>query len=496
MGVGWRGLTVVPLVAVLVGVPPAPIEQGGRATPVGPTREVAYTLRYARPGDGTVHLALAPHPALVGAHDLVMPRAVPMGYGEAPYDAFVEDVSATGPDGAGVPVARLEGPRWRIGAEGASIARVDYRVDVRRMERDILAASDASRVRDGYVSLLGYSVFAYVDGLDGVATRLSIDAPPGWPVVATLAPGATGPGVREVRAGDFYALADSQVMLGPGPRVRHVASAVPLTVVVYAEGEADDAAYAELADTALRRVAAWFGDVPCDHYTVIQELLAPVSPRHQYGFSMEHLDSSTYYLSRDAGLTAASGADDRARVLYNFAHHVTHAWIPKRAFGEGYFPFRWELAPVLDTIWFSEGFAQYAAIAAVGAGEPDPPAYRAQMVARRFREPLVAMPAFLRRMPLVELSRAASTRYSSDFRTGRTSFARGGLMAAEMDERIAARTGGAKGLRDALRGLMTWSRGSGRGFRIDELPAIFAEATGVDTRDILDRWLAPMPDRP
>ena len=44
------------------------------------------------------------------------------------------------------------------------------------------------------------------------------------------------------------------------------------------------------------------------------------------------------------------------------------------------------------------------------------------------------MPAFIREMPLVPLSRIGSTRYSEDFRTGRTLFSRGALLAAELDE--------------------------------------------------------------
>jgi predicted metalloprotease with PDZ domain len=83
--------------------------------------------------------------------------------------------------------------------------------------------------------------------------------------------------------------------------------------------------------------------------------LTPISPQHQYGMSMEHLDSSTYYLAASASLTTASTPDDEARVLYNFAHHISHAWVPKRVYSEGYFPFQWELAPVLDSIWFAEG---------------------------------------------------------------------------------------------------------------------------------------------
>ena len=64
-------------------------------------------------------------------------------------------------------------------------------------------------------------------------------------------------------------------------------------------------------------------------------------------------------------------------------------------------------------------------------------------------------------------------------------------MAAEMDDRIRLQTRGEKSLRDALRHLMEWSRGNRRAFRLEELPVIFREATGVETASILDRWMRP-----
>lgn len=179
-----------------------------------------------------------------------------------------------------------------------------------------------------------------------------------------------------------------------------------------------------VATRAFQRVIEYFGTAPFRHYTVHQELLTPVSPRHEYGMSMEHLDSSTYYLAASSGLTGTSAPADEKRVLYNFAHHMAHAWVPKRAYGEGYFPFQWELAPLLDSIWFAEGFGQYAAIMALAAERPDPAAYRRQMLTRRFQSNISPAPAFLKRLPLAELSRVASTRYSEDFRTGRLVFAR------------------------------------------------------------------------
>lgn len=65
-------------------------------------------------------------------------------------------------------------------------------------------------------------------------------------------------------------------------------------------------------------------------------------------------------------------------------------------------------------------------------------------------------------------------------------------MAYEMDEKIRAATNGTNRLRDALRGLVAWSAKEGRPFRIDELSGIFKASTGVDTRDVMERWLAGM----
>jgi predicted metalloprotease with PDZ domain len=454
--------------------------------------DVAYQLRLEGAGSPFVAVELAWADPLPRPGVLVMPRAIPMGYGEQRYDAFLSEVQAAPPQGPLVAAERQEGPRWAL---PAGTSRVGYRVDLRAMEQAVTGASDASRLRDGYAAMLGYSVLAYVDGFETRPARLTVQGPPGWPVFATGAPRVPpAPDLVEVHAPDYYTLADGQLVMGPRAVIRQLtASPVPLYMAAYAEGDVDLDRTGRLAVTAFQRVAAYFGTVPFAHYTVHQELLQPISPRHEYGMSMEHLDSSTYYLAAASGLGPASTAADEARVLYNFAHHMAHAWVPKRAAGEGYFPFQWELAPVLDSIWFAEGFGQYAAIVAVAAGEADPAAFRAGMLARRFQANVDTAPPFLRRLDLVALSRLASTRYSEDFRTGRLVFARGGLMAAAMDERIQSETRGARSLRDALRALVAWSARERRGFRVDELPALVRDATGVDVRAVMEAWLRPLP---
>jgi hypothetical protein len=57
-----------------------------------------------------------------------------------------------------------DGPRWAIGHEGERIARIEYRVNVSRMEDRIRDSVESSKIRKDYVGLLGYSVFGYIDG--------------------------------------------------------------------------------------------------------------------------------------------------------------------------------------------------------------------------------------------------------------------------------------------------------------------------------------------
>ena len=67
------------------------------------------------------------------------------------------------------------------------------------------------------------------------------------------------------------------------------------------------------------------------------------------------------------------------------------------------------------------------------------------------------------------------------------------LMAAEMDDRIQAQTGGKKSLRDAFRALLTWSATNRRAIKVEEMTQIISQSTAVDVRDIVAHWMqAPL----
>ncbi len=461
------------------------------AGPVSAQAPVAYHLSYPRPGAPTVTVRIEWPEPLVAPATFVMPRAIPMGYGNVLYDRNVEELRAFSPEGGALAVRRQEGPRWQLGDAGERVHRVEYRVNLARLEREVFSAADASKIRPGYVGILGYSVFGYAAGRRQRPIRLRVRAPADWPVFSTLAPRAPpSAGTLEAGAQNFYELADAQLLLGPDVQVQRLDTQPPLFLAAYAETEIDLQVIGALARDALERTVAYFGGAPFPHYTVYLEFLRPVSPQHAYGFSMEHLNSGTFFLGVDRALTQQTSAKARRRTFANFVHHIAHSWIPKRAYGEGYFPFNWELAPLLDTIWLSEGFVRYATLEIVGAGRPDSAAYLASTL-QQYRQYVDDSPDFIRRMSLVELSRVGSTAYSTDFRIGRNLYMRGALLAADLDIHLRQQTHGRARLRDVLRYLLTWCARHQRGFRVDELPAIFHEATGVEVRAILERGLQP-----
>jgi predicted metalloprotease with PDZ domain len=455
---------------------------------------IVYELRYGESAAGVVTITITLPESTRAPIPLIIPRTYPGGYQQVPYDAFVGDVAASAPDGKSLQVVKdPDGPRWNLGQYGDTLQRISYSVNIRAMEAQIRDASSTSKARQGYVGLLGYSVFGYLDGLADQRVVLHVQGPQGWPVISTLNPAVPARQTNtSSSAPDYYELADSEVLMGPAIRLARIDGRIPLVMAVYSEGRVDMDEESRLAREALDDVQQYFGDTPISQYTVQLELLHPI-PGHDYNFSQEHTDSGTFTFSADGAVTAESTAELIRRERFNYAHHMAHSWIPKRAYGVGYRPFTWEMTPVTDTIWFNEGFGRYAAIAAIAAAMPQAAGgeFREQQLAALRRTVDGAAP-FLRRMSLPLLSREASFLYSDDFRTGRNIYSRGALMAAEMDDRIRSASQGKKSLRDALRWLLRWSAENRKPFQTEDFAGYLAAATGVDVSDILERWMKPL----
>lgn len=85
-----------------------------------------YQLRYARAGAASVEVTIEFPESIASPAILVMPRAIPMGYAEQPYDRFVDNVSAASTGAGALLVTREDGPRWRIGIKGEHVTRIGY----------------------------------------------------------------------------------------------------------------------------------------------------------------------------------------------------------------------------------------------------------------------------------------------------------------------------------------------------------------------------------
>jgi hypothetical protein len=147
-------------------------------------QKLTYIVQYSSEHSGRIHVQIAPASPIKSPVTLVIPRAIPSGYAQQFYDRYVDQIKAT--TSSETPAKKQDGPRWRV--EQPGLTKIEYEVDVARLEQEIFDASAASKVRPEYVGLLGYSVLGYLEGFENLPVHLEVDAPQGWPVFTTLAP--------------------------------------------------------------------------------------------------------------------------------------------------------------------------------------------------------------------------------------------------------------------------------------------------------------------
>ena len=221
--------------------------------------KMTYRVDYPRSSEPRVGIAISPSKPLRGPVTMVFPRAIPGGYTQVFYDRYVEDVKAKSSSGRALKIERQQGSRWLIGDASGDVAQVEYELNVARMERETYDASETSKVRPGYVGLLGYSAFAYFDGMENVPIGLEVNVPSGWPVFSTLEPKApTDIGRSIADASNYYQLADSQIAFGPKIEIHRLNAKVPFFLLTYAEVDSDAGQFGRIAADAFEKVSDLF----------------------------------------------------------------------------------------------------------------------------------------------------------------------------------------------------------------------------------------------
>jgi len=406
---------------------------------------------------------------------LVIPQSAPGTYEITRYIDFIDQVSATDVRGKTHAGVLGDGSFFKF-PKAEAITSITYQVDIRDMETRLLGTFASSKLRQNYLGVLGYSVFGFVEGTETWPIDLGIITPETWPIFTTISPKITPEkGTLELRISKFAQLADAQFLMGTEIQLHQVPEApIPLFIALYSEAPIAIEKVGVRALDALNRLQEYFGFVPMPHYTLCYEFTQPISERHDYGFSIEHLNSMTASLD----VSQIDGADSNMRKFRSMIHHMGHAWIPLRAYGQGYSPFAWQPAPLQDTIWLNEGFIWY--VTTYHCMEDTNLDFYHNIVNNA--------PEFIRKLSLKELSLLGSTQYSLDFRIGKNLFARGALLAHALDQHIINQSAGKKSLLDVIKYLMDYTKTHLEGFRYEQFPNLLKQATTVDCDAIWEAW--------
>jgi hypothetical protein len=159
-----------------------------------------------------------------------------------------------------------------------------------------------------------------------------------------------------------------------------------------------------------------------------------------------------------------------------------HAFIPLRCYGDTYKPYVLEIPPIINNIWFNEGFMWFLPYDTL----------KLEGMKKRFYKNVYETSSIIKKMSLQQLSQIASTMYGIDFRLGQAVYSRGAMMAIEMNNYIKEKTGGKKSMKDVFRYLYQWAKENKRPFTMQEFPLMITKATGVDVQTIYLKWQQPI----
>lgn len=446
--------------------------------------QVRYTLSYTDSSESSLKIIIQPS-APISSPNFVMPRSIPGGYQIYPFDKYVENVYAfsTGEEKQTMVKDDNDAPRWYCSDTTKKISRIEYQVNFDKMERHELPG-DASIIRPGFVGLLNYNIFGWIDGMEKQTIQCTIETFSQWPIFTTIQPNANPEKEKlNFNSDNYYSLADGQTFIGPHFRVKEYSALVPLFVVSYcqtADEYLDD--YAEQEKISMGILKDYFGELPFSQYSIVLRKAIPLEPISAPALAMEHLQSSTFFGDTSGVRLKPMTREQIIRTIPTYLHHMSHAFIPLRCYGDTYKPYVLEIPPIINNIWFNEGFMWFLPYDTL----------KMEGMKKGFIKNVYETSSIIKKMPLQQLSQIASTMYGIDFRIGKAVFSRGALMAIDMNNYIKEKTGGKKSMKDVFRYLYHWAKGNKRPFTMEEFPSLISKAAGVDLYKIYQKWQMPI----
>lgn len=447
--------------------------------------QVNYTLEYGENSKSIAKISIVlPSPAQANVN-FVMPRSVPGEYSISRFDAFVENIFAVTTDGERIALTKNEfdAPRWNTAENKKPISRIEYEVNLDKMERQMSSGS-ASVGREGFAGFLNYSIFGWVEGFENQPLHCLVKTSENWSVFSTNQPSARPKkGEFSFKTVTYYELADGQIFLGTRFQVKEYKGLVPFFVVSFSQlGDEYLDDYGKQGVKSLEILNDYFGEIPFKHYSLLLIRAVPLESGTAPQLAMEHLASSTFFGDMEGMRKTAMSEQEVNRMIAPFLHHIAHSYLPLRSYGDSYRPFVQEIPPIIKNIWFNEGFIWFMVYDTL----------KSERIKTIFNNSTFHTSEDIKKLSLIELSQLGSTTYGVDFRIGRAIFSRGALMAIEMNEYLLKKSNGKKSMKDLIRFLYLWSKKNRRAFTMEEFPVLLNKAGGIDLRKIYDKWQLPL----
>lgn len=232
---------------------------------------------------------------------------------------------------------------WRVDARAGEEVTVRY-----RYYAGVLDAG-SSFLDDDEAYFNGSNLFMLVDGLRHEEHELTIAAPAHWRIETQLPGDADG----KFRARDYDHLIDSPT-IAAATLTRHSfhESGARIHLVFRGDEGIDSEQFVEPVRAIARTQAQLFGGLPFRDYRFLYHV------RDRW-HGVEHEDSSSIILRRNALLGAGPGDDGYDHMLSITSHELFHAWNIKRMLPAKFAPYDYWNATPTRLLWAMEGLTSY-----------------------------------------------------------------------------------------------------------------------------------------
>lgn len=360
---------------------------------------------------------------------------------------------------------------WRIEAGKASAVTIRLRIYANEL------SVRTSHLDGTHAFFNGANLFLTRAETRNVPAKLDIDAPAGWKVATTL-PEAPGGGWL---AEDYDHLVDCPVEMGTHRSLRFEVEGVPHEVVIWGEGNFDEAPLlADLAKIA-RAQGKLMGGFPFRRYLYIVHL----SDKGRGG--LEHRDCTALLYPR-FGFRPHKEYEEFLRLA---SHEYFHAWNVKSIKPKAFDPYDYRRENYTSLLWAMEGFTEYYEVMALT---------RAGLLSRErtlaiWGEEITA----LLRTPGRKVQSLAQSSFDSWIKyyrqdenspnAGVSYYRKGALVALAFDMELRARTGGKKSLDDLMRLMLERHGSKGHGAPEDAYRKALVELGGEGLAPLFDRYV-------